>query len=151
MCRFSYWHWGEENGFTCWKRRLLQRRGYGFSYFTCWGNSSPYLAAACLDFSSRSRSIYLFPAFRSTFNSPFLMRTALFLSVQMNWFLLLNHNPQRRHQKKKKKKNPHWQNLFVHPAALVTFPCVGFIHGICGADANHSDNVASQADVGYEK
>ncbi len=30
-------------------------------------------------------------------------------------------------------------------------PCVGFIHGIWGADANHSDNVASQADVGYEK
>lgn len=30
-------------------------------------------------------------------------------------------------------------------------PCDGFIHGIWGADANHSDNVASQADVGYEK
>lgn len=30
-------------------------------------------------------------------------------------------------------------------------PCVDFILGIRGADANHSDNVASQADVGYEK
>lgn len=30
-------------------------------------------------------------------------------------------------------------------------PCVGFICGIWGSDANHSDNLASQADVGYEK
>lgn len=40
--------------------------------------------------------------------------------------------------------------VFVH-TTLVTIPCVGFIHVIWGPDANHSDNVASQADVGYEK
>lgn len=43
-----------------------------------------------------------------------------------------------------------WHNLFVH-TTLVAFPCVGFINVIWGPDANHSGNVASQADVGYEK